>query len=62
VTVQTGVPISFGVLTCQTIQQARARSVEAAETGRINKGAEAMMAAIHTASTIKRIEGSRNIR
>ncbi len=45
VTVQTGVPVAFGVLTCRTIEQARARAGGA----RGNKGAEAMVAAIETA-------------
>jgi len=51
ITVQTGMPIAFGVLTCQNLDLARARSIEAAPD--MNKGAEAMRAAIETASTIR---------
>jgi 6,7-dimethyl-8-ribityllumazine synthase len=50
ITAVTGFPIAFGVLTCQTIEQARARSILAGQPGsshRVNKGAEAMAAAIH---------------
>jgi 6,7-dimethyl-8-ribityllumazine synthase len=61
ITVQTGVPIAFGVLTCQTFDQARARTV-LAKGDRANKGAEAMLAAIETANTIKMVETSRGWR
>jgi 6,7-dimethyl-8-ribityllumazine synthase len=44
-------PVSMGVLTCQTIEQAEARS--GGSLG--NKGIEAMHAAIDTATTIKEI-------
>lgn len=56
ITVETGVPIGFGVLTCQTLEQARERSVGAGARNSSNKGAEAMLAAIATATTIKRIQ------
>lgn len=46
-----GTPVAFGVLTCQSIEQARQR----AGGSRGNKGAEAMMAAIDAASTIHAI-------
>jgi len=49
ITVQTGVPIAFGVLTCRTREQALAR----AGGDRGNKGAEAMAAAIQTARTLR---------
>jgi 6,7-dimethyl-8-ribityllumazine synthase len=49
ITVQTGVPVTFGVLTCQTMAQAEAR----AGGDRGNKGAEGMAAAIEAAVTIK---------
>ncbi|MBC8310010.1 MAG: 6,7-dimethyl-8-ribityllumazine synthase [Phycisphaerales bacterium] len=42
-------PVSMGVLTCQTLEQAQARS--GGSSG--NKGVEAMHAAIETAATIK---------
>ncbi len=53
VTVQTGVPIAFGVLTCQSLEQARART---------DKGAHAMLAAIESANTIRLIESTRGLR
>lgn len=56
ITVQIGVPIAFGVLTCQNLEQARARSVDALAAGGVNKGAEAMMAAIETARTLKTLD------
>lgn len=43
-TVETGVPIAFGVLTCQTIEQALARK---------SKGVEAMRAAIAASAAIR---------
>ena len=48
ITLQTGVPVAFGVLTCQNMDQARARA--GGEKG--NKGAEAMAAAIEAARLI----------
>ena len=44
-----GKPISMGVLTCQTIEQAKSRA--GGDTG--NKGVESMHAAINTAWSIK---------
>lgn len=49
ITVQTGVPVCFGVLTCDSLAQARARAGGA----KGNKGAEAMAAAIETALTVR---------
>jgi 6,7-dimethyl-8-ribityllumazine synthase len=46
----TGVPIAFGVLTVETLEQARARA-----TGAGNKGAEAMDSALEMASLLKRL-------
>jgi len=51
ITVQTGMPIAFGVLTCPNLELARARSIDAAPAA--NKGAEAMRAAIETAGSIR---------
>ncbi|MHC4099298.1 MAG: 6,7-dimethyl-8-ribityllumazine synthase [Planctomycetota bacterium] len=48
ITVHTGVPVAFGVLTCQNMAQAEARA--GGEKG--NKGAEAMTAAIEAARLI----------
>lgn len=47
--VKTGKPISFGVLTCQSLDQAQARA--GGDKG--NKGAEAMSAAIEATRTIQ---------
>ncbi|MCH7798489.1 MAG: 6,7-dimethyl-8-ribityllumazine synthase [Planctomycetes bacterium] len=49
ITVRTGCPIAFGVLTCGTLEQALARAGGAHG----NKGAEAMAAAIDTSQTIR---------
>jgi 6,7-dimethyl-8-ribityllumazine synthase len=49
-----GTPVTFGVLTCVTIEQARARS--GGTKG--NKGAEAMDAAIDAALAIRRHAGA----
>jgi 6,7-dimethyl-8-ribityllumazine synthase len=50
-TIETGVPIAFGVLTCKTIEQAQARA--GGDKG--NKGAEAMAAAIEAANAIRAV-------
>ena len=47
----TGVPIAFGVLTVDTLEQARER----AAPGAGNKGAEAMDAALEMAALLKRL-------
>ena len=52
ITVETGVPVAFGVLTCQSLDQARARA--GGELG--NKGAQAMAAAIATGQTVKTLQ------
>ena len=44
-------PVAFGVLTCQTMEQAEARS--GGDKG--NKGEEAMTAAIETARTVQQL-------
>jgi 6,7-dimethyl-8-ribityllumazine synthase len=49
---ETGVPVSFGVLTVDTIEQA----IERAGTKAGNKGAEAMLAAIETVNLSRAIE------
>jgi 6,7-dimethyl-8-ribityllumazine synthase len=49
ITVRTGLPVAFGVLTCQTMEQARARAGGAVG----NKGAEAMAAAIQTVHALR---------
>lgn len=52
VTVATGIPVSFGVLTVETPEQAEARAGGA----RGNKGAEAMGALLDAIAAIERIE------
>jgi 6,7-dimethyl-8-ribityllumazine synthase len=51
VAIEWGHPVSMGILTCQTIQQAEERSGGSAG----NKGEEAMYAAIGTAQTLKEL-------
>ncbi|MEO0399889.1 MAG: 6,7-dimethyl-8-ribityllumazine synthase [Pseudomonadota bacterium] len=53
VALQTGVPVAFGVLTTDTIEQA----IERAGTKAGNKGAEAALAAVETASLKRRLVG-----
>jgi 6,7-dimethyl-8-ribityllumazine synthase len=50
---ETGVPIAFGVLTTDTIEQA----IERAGTKAGNKGADAAVTAIELANLLRRIEG-----
>ena len=50
---ETGVPVGFGVLTCETLAQAMARA--GGDAG--NKGAEAAAAAIETANTLDQVDG-----
>jgi len=49
-----GIPVTFGVLTCDTLQQARARS--GGERG--NKGRDAAQAALEMAALVARVQGS----
>lgn len=50
---ETGVPITFGVLTTNTLEEARARAGEGAS----NKGWEAAMAAVQVANTLRALPG-----
>ncbi|MGH9459328.1 MAG: 6,7-dimethyl-8-ribityllumazine synthase [Thermoanaerobaculia bacterium] len=50
--IATRVPISFGVITCNTLEQARARTAKGS-----NKGWEAALAAIELATLRRRIDG-----
>ncbi|MBL9000743.1 MAG: 6,7-dimethyl-8-ribityllumazine synthase [Phycisphaerae bacterium] len=52
ITIRTGVPIAFGLLTTETAAQAKARA--GGEKG--NKGAEAMSALLETVATIRALE------
>lgn len=49
---ETGIPVGFGLLTCDTLEQALARA--GGEAG--NKGAEAADAALETAETLDRLD------
>lgn len=52
VAVETGIPVSFGVLTCETMQQAQERA-----GGRVgNKGEEAVLAAVETVAVLRRLQ------
>jgi 6,7-dimethyl-8-ribityllumazine synthase len=53
---QTGVPIALGVLTCQTIEQARARSAWPVLKDGSNKGVEAMRAAIASTKVLRALQ------
>jgi len=53
VCVQTGVPVGFGVLTCDTVQQARDRAGLAASSE--DKGYDAVMAALATAVALREL-------
>jgi 6,7-dimethyl-8-ribityllumazine synthase len=56
VTLDTGVPVGFGVLTCDTVDQARARAgLPGSEE---DKGREAVLAALDTAVVLRRLRAS----
>jgi 6,7-dimethyl-8-ribityllumazine synthase len=50
---ETGVPITFGVLTTNTLEEAKARAGE----GSSNKGWEAAVAAVQVANTLRALPG-----
>ena len=52
VSLETGVPVAFGVLTVDSIEQA----IERSGTKAGNKGAEAALSAIEMVSVIKQLE------
>jgi 6,7-dimethyl-8-ribityllumazine synthase len=62
ITVATSIPVAFGVLTCQNLDQAKARAGGAVG----NKGEEVMIAAIRTAVELRRLavepKGVANVR
>lgn len=51
----TGVPMHFGVLTCATLEQAQARALPAWEGGALDKGREVARAAIGTLAAARAI-------
>ncbi|MDR1040872.1 MAG: 6,7-dimethyl-8-ribityllumazine synthase [Deltaproteobacteria bacterium] len=57
VALQTGVPVGFGVLTCDTLEQAADRA--GAKSG--NKGFDAVVTVLETANLLKLIPGSPSI-
>lgn len=57
VALQTGVPVAFGVLTTNTIEQA----VERAGTKAGNKGADAALTAIEMSNLVNQIESRKNL-
>jgi 6,7-dimethyl-8-ribityllumazine synthase len=60
VAVRTGVPVGFGVLTCDTTEQARARA--GLPGSREDKGHEAAAAAVATAVALRALPGPRTAR
>ena len=57
ITARTGKPVAFGVLTCQTVEQAIARSGGGdGARSKGNKGEEAMHAALIAARAVERIQ------
>ena len=54
VALETDKPILFGVLTCDTLEQARARALPAEEGGAHDKGREVARAALATLSALQR--------
>lgn len=54
---ETDKPILFGVLTCQTIDQARDRALSVAEGGREDKGREVARAAVAVLAALTEAEG-----
>lgn len=53
VSLSSGIPVAFGVLTVDTIEQA----IERAGTKAGNKGAEAALSALETLSVLRKLEG-----
>ena len=51
---QSGLPVTFGVITCDTLEQA----IERAGSKAGNKGVEAALAAIEMANLLRQIEGA----
>ncbi|MEM8711373.1 MAG: 6,7-dimethyl-8-ribityllumazine synthase [Planctomycetota bacterium] len=49
---ETGKPILFGVLTCQTLEQARSRALSVDEGGKEDKGREVARAAVATLNAL----------
>jgi 6,7-dimethyl-8-ribityllumazine synthase len=54
---ETDTPVLFGVLTCDTLEQARARATPASEGGRLDKGAEVARAALAAMAAMRAAPG-----
>ena len=59
---ETDKPIHFGVLTCQTLEQARARALPASEGGAEDKGREVARAALTTLAAMDEASDEENDR
>lgn len=57
VSLETETPVLFGVLTCQTLEQARARALPADEGGTHDKGREVARAAVGVLAALAVAEG-----
>jgi 6,7-dimethyl-8-ribityllumazine synthase len=53
---ETDKPVLFGVLTCATLEQARARALSRERGGREDKGREVARAALETLAALDRVE------
>lgn len=56
---ETDKPILFGVLTCQNVEQARARALAGGSGGRIDKGREVARAALETLQALGEVDAAR---
>lgn len=55
VSLETGKPVLFGVLTCPTVEHARARALPASQGGRLDKGREVAAAALRALRALDEI-------
>ena len=62
VALETDTPVLFGVLTCQTLEQARARALAADDGGRDDKGREVARAAIRVLAALEVADGDVRVR
>ena len=62
VSLETDKPILFGVLTCNTLEQARARALPVADGGEQDKGRELARAALMTLATLDEIDSKAETR
>lgn len=62
VSLETDKPVLFGVLTCNTLSQARARALPVEQGGEQDKGRELARAALETLAALEELEGARSAR